>query len=234
MIRKIVIVIVLGLLGLVALGIFQMYRKDRAKWDYMAFNEVVIGLRNYYADETTYPARDVSELKNLGCIHDASVAFINRGDVKFSPFSSDDPPSKKVLEMRLLGHDLIATKEMIVSPPADTFVRSVTELTFDLNRVLSPPEKSAVFGVMMDTLGHSPDRTCSSIDFTTHTIVDVEPITDHEAFVAALDLGEIQMTSKRRYRLVLDEAKLKSLVQAKFEDSEQDATPNARPPSARN
>ena len=48
--RKIVIgviVLVVAFGAFLALGIFQFAKRDAAKWDYVSFNEVVIGLRNY-------------------------------------------------------------------------------------------------------------------------------------------------------------------------------------------
>jgi hypothetical protein len=229
--RKIVIgvtVLVLAFGAFLASGIFQLAKRDSAKWDYMSFNEVVIGLRNYYADETSYSAYDVKKLHELGCLHDASVKFLKRKDVGFYPFSSSDSPDKVVLEMRLLGEDLVVTKDMITNPPKD-MVRPVTQLTFDCNRVLTSEEKSAVFSVLMSTPGGPFDRTYSSIDFTTHTIVDVQPITDEDAFVAALDLGHLNRTGKRRYRLTLDESNLRELVGAKTESSEQDGAGQPAP-----
>lgn len=222
MIRKLiigVIVVVLAFIAFVASGFLQLTKRDAAKWDYMAFNEVVIGLQNYYADETSYPAYDVEKLHELGCLHDASVNFLKRKDVSFYPFTSSDSPDKVVLEMQLLGKDLTVPKDTITNPSKDR-VRPVTELTFDCNRVLTSDEKSAIFSELIGTLKPASGRRVSSIDFTTHTIIDVQPITDEDAFVAALERGDLNRTGKRRYQLRLDESNLRALVAARNKNNE--------------
>jgi tetratricopeptide (TPR) repeat protein len=104
--------------------------------------------------------------------------------------------------------------EKLAEERFETVAGPLTGITFDFDRILTDAEKSAVFSLLMDTLGGSPGRTASSIQLSTHTSIDVDPVEEVEAFIAAIDLGELEKTGKRKYHLEVDEAKLKQLVES--------------------
>jgi tetratricopeptide (TPR) repeat protein len=97
--------------------------------------------------------------------------------------------------------------------------RPKDEVTLDFNRVLTSAEKSVVMDFIMRNIKEYRGWNWSSIDFSTHTSVHVKPVANEKAFVESIEIGIVEKTGNRRYRLTLQEDMVQDLLKKRTTDS---------------
>lgn len=186
------------LMGFIGVAVFH---QSNSKELHMDFNEMVIGLRDYYSDEESYPAYSVEELFNDGCLNETCINFINRRNVDFNKFSSTDQLDKVVVRVSRIGKDWVITKNDIINPPFPVGIY----VTFNCSRKLSSKEKSAVFHDLVIKPESNGVHASDGMPYTVFRI-KLKPTEDGAKFVSTLSyLGDFERIGKRNFKVTLNE-----------------------------